>query len=215
MRSRLQTFRDRVATGRLVKFWKSANELPGLVALSVGKTIKMFPAVGWVRGNTASNPELLLQLNEVRKRNSELESIVANHQPQADVTDLAGLDESFTFHGQHFIGGSKYVWEVSATWGEVFGFIAPYLVKQPNDSTVQDVLAQALQKKSGHGIGSTNSIDDQDFQTVSVQLRALGLVKVALLKTMAGGVGTFWSATPKGEKMMLELRAVRSTKERD
>lgn len=28
LRARLQTFRDKVATGRLVKFWKNAEELP-------------------------------------------------------------------------------------------------------------------------------------------------------------------------------------------
>jgi hypothetical protein len=46
LRERLRLFRDGVAQGRLVKYWTNANELPGLVALSVSKTIKLFPAVG-------------------------------------------------------------------------------------------------------------------------------------------------------------------------
>src|SRR5271169_5795336 len=31
LREKLQQFRDKVATGRLVKYWKSATDLPGLV----------------------------------------------------------------------------------------------------------------------------------------------------------------------------------------
>ncbi|MBU1319360.1 MAG: DUF4062 domain-containing protein [candidate division Zixibacteria bacterium] len=54
LRQRLQNFRDRISTGRLVKFWKNADELPGLVALSLTKTIKAYPAIGWVRANKAT-----------------------------------------------------------------------------------------------------------------------------------------------------------------
>ena len=56
---KLEKFRNKVTTGRLVKFWSDARELPGLVALSLPKTIKTYPAVGWVRGNEATdNTEL-------------------------------------------------------------------------------------------------------------------------------------------------------------
>src|ERR1017187_3768215 len=33
LRQKLKAFRDKVATNRLVKFWKTADELPGMVAL--------------------------------------------------------------------------------------------------------------------------------------------------------------------------------------
>lgn len=59
LRERLQLFRDRVAENRLVKYWNSANELPGVVALSVQKAIKLFPSVGWIRGTQASNRPLV------------------------------------------------------------------------------------------------------------------------------------------------------------
>lgn len=45
LREKLLHFKDKVMTGRLVKFWKNAEELPGLVALSLTKTIKMYPAI--------------------------------------------------------------------------------------------------------------------------------------------------------------------------
>jgi hypothetical protein len=46
LRDRLENFKEKVMTGRLIKFWKSLEELPGLVALSLSKTIKSHPAVG-------------------------------------------------------------------------------------------------------------------------------------------------------------------------
>ena len=69
---RLQFFRDKVATGRLVKFWSTAEALPGIVALSLSKMIKTYPAVGWVRADKVSSEELLIEINELHKQNREL-----------------------------------------------------------------------------------------------------------------------------------------------
>jgi chaperonin GroEL len=55
LRTRLAAFRRRVAQDRLVKFWKNATELPGLVALSLTAAIKQYPAVGWVRANKVAS----------------------------------------------------------------------------------------------------------------------------------------------------------------
>lgn len=45
LRAKLEAFRSKVSTNRLVKFWKAAAELPGMVALSLSKTMKLYPAV--------------------------------------------------------------------------------------------------------------------------------------------------------------------------
>ncbi|MEQ8204536.1 MAG: DUF4062 domain-containing protein, partial [Woeseia sp.] len=65
LRARLNAFREKASTGRLVRFWNRAEDLPGLVALSLSKTIKTYPAIGWVRANSVSNEELLTQLNQL------------------------------------------------------------------------------------------------------------------------------------------------------
>lgn len=213
LRNLLQAFRDRVATDRLVRFWKSADQLPGIVALSLSKTIKMFPAIGWVRADRASSEELLSEINDLRKQNSQLQNALADlpKSNPAPIPDLAGLDEAIELHGEYYYDGRKRTWKAKATWGELFGFIAPYLVKHPNDATVKSVLKDALFDRSG-SYGTTPSLDDQDFQTVAVQLKALDFVKLSYSKTVQGGMGLFWSATPAGERLTVELRAIRSTK---
>jgi hypothetical protein len=81
LRASLQAFRDKAATGRLVKFWQNAEELPGIVALSLSKTIKMFPAIGWVRADKVSSEELLIEINELRKQNAELIKSLSEIEP--------------------------------------------------------------------------------------------------------------------------------------
>ena len=43
----LTAFRLEVGKGRMVKMWSEPRELPGLVALSLSKAIKMKPGIGW------------------------------------------------------------------------------------------------------------------------------------------------------------------------
>ncbi|TRW91368.1 DUF4062 domain-containing protein [Candidatus Methylobacter oryzae] len=81
LRARLQSFRGKVATGRIVKFWPNAEALPGIVALSLPKTIKMFPAIGWVRADKVSNEELLVEINELRKQNAEFSKALSEVEP--------------------------------------------------------------------------------------------------------------------------------------
>jgi hypothetical protein len=211
LRARLEAFRERVATDRLVRFWRSADELPGIVALNLSKTIKMFPAVGWVRADRVSSEELLTEINDLRKQNVQLQQALANVPTiiDAPIPNLAGLDESIELHGRHYNRGSPSRWKASATWSQLFAMIAPYLIKHPNEAIVKGVLEEALFKVS-NGYGTSPSLDDQDFQTVSVQLKALGLTELSYSKTVQGGMGLFWSATPAGERLMLELRTVRS-----
>ena len=214
LRNLLQKFRGRVATDRLVRFWSFADQLPGIVALSLSKTIKMFPAIGWVRADKASSEELLSEINDLRKQNSHLQKALANFpKPKpSPILNLAGLDEEIELHGDYFNSeGRRRTRKVSAKWGELFGFIAPYLVKHSNEASVKSVLTDALFERY-ESYGTTVSLDDQDFQTIAIQLKALGLVNLSYSETVQGGMGLFWSATSEGDKLTFELRAVRSTK---
>lgn len=210
LRERLAAFRESVSTGRLVRFWKSANELPGIVALSLSKTIKTYPARGWVRADRLQSSELLAELNEVRKQNELLSKELASRQvePKPSIEGLAALDDAMELHGTHRYESRPCSWKAKMTWKAIFSAICPYLIQRPAASIVKDVLEKAaFELSSSRGYGAT--LDDQVFQTVSVQLKALGLVKIEYLKTVGGGMGLFWSATPAGDALTLELRTVR------
>jgi hypothetical protein len=217
LRERLAKFREKVTTGRLVKSWERPEELPGLVALSLLNAFNMFPAVGWIRANTAASEDLLNEINELRKRNAMLEAALAALKPAPLMKGLAGLDEEITLRGRYedkYSRGRK-PWSVKTTWRAIFGYVSPYLSKYPNDYDVEKVLATALLGDTY--VGSEPDLDNQLFQTVAVHLKALGLVKIAHSPPPSGLTSSFWSATagiwsltPAGEQLMMELRAVRS-----
>ncbi len=215
LRNKLFSFRDKVMDGRLVKFWNAATELPGLVALSMTKTIKMYPATGWVRANNPSNEDVLLELNELRKENSNLQKSLRekNAYSELNVKDIADTDSEYTVHGKYkvytpAIGYRTNSFESVISWKEMFSLISPYLVDRYNESAVDSKLASCLLEKEGKS-GSSITINNQEFKTIKIQFEAYGLIKTEYLKTVQGNKATFWSLTEKGKKLMIESRVVR------
>jgi hypothetical protein len=211
-RERLKHFRERVSTDRLVKFWKSAEDLPGLVALSLAYTIKTSPAVGWVRADKTASEDLLAEVNDLRKDNARLQALVSELKPQPAVDNLAGLDEKFPLVGLYRsrYDGQRKLWMTEFTWGELFACVAPYLISHPSDETVKSILRDAAFARSGErGSGDSPDINDQGFQTVALQLEALGLVTRHHGENTLGGKSVFWSLTPPGQRLMIDLRTVK------
>jgi hypothetical protein len=213
LRAKLDSFRRRVSEGRLVRFWSRADELPGLVALSLLKTIKTYPAVGWVRADRIASAEILNEVNDLRKRNLELESQVSqmeSRNPQPVLDNLAGLDDELEVHGAYWFSLERYGWKAKISWREIFSLIAPYLLEMLSDATVKQVLADSVYKRTKHIDASSVSIDDQDYQTVKIQLLALGLVTVEQSKTTNTEIVLLWYLTPKGKDLLFQLRTVKS-----
>jgi hypothetical protein len=218
-REKLQKFRDKVSRGRLVKYWQSSTELPALVVLNLSHATSAYPAVGWVRADRASNAEVLGEINELRKQNADLQVQVDNLQNElADLAsppaleDLAGLDEMVKLKGKYWTtnGMRQEQWFAKTTWRTIFAHISPYLMQRPNAGKISGILASAL-FRDAKGYGRRETLDDQDFQTVAVQLRALGLVKIEYAQTTTGTMALFWSFTAAGEHLMVELRTVRKS----
>lgn len=219
LRQKLQEFRDKVTTNRLIKFWKNAEELPGLVALNLPKTIKTYPAVGWIRANSTSNPEVYVELNEIRKENQELKLQISSNENKPEMENLAEIEDLITVTGKHTYWNSKHMnditsnWTKSFTWGEIFGLISPYLLKKPNDSTVKGKLSIVLYETIPNHIDSgTSQISDQDFQTIKIQFKALSLIELSTVATpKVGQIDLIWSTTEKGENLMLKLRTIKKS----
>jgi len=220
-KKRLVAFRDKVKKNRLVRFWNSAEKLPGLVALSLQQTIKRYPAVGWIRGDKASSNELLNEVNELRKKKEELESKLAELQKASiiEIYNLAGLDESIMINGEYRHNGTIYPWEFEITWREIFELLSPYLLQPLYDIGVSAQLTKALfeeyskrnQKNILHKISSNWTLDDQIFNTIKIQLQALKLVNLRNTSTKQG-VMLYWVLTDRGNALMMNLRTVKSQK---
>ncbi|MFZ2146122.1 MAG: DUF4062 domain-containing protein, partial [Sedimentisphaerales bacterium] len=165
LREKLDAFRARVSESRLVKFWRSAAELPGLVALSLSKTIKLYPAVGWVRASKVANDELLTDLNDLRKENEQLRGVISELESKIipeEQLDLASLDECYnvTLEFSTLSGNRSYneTKTVAVTWAEIFACVAPDLMEHPSDGSVNYKLGASLYRKFYKGKEKTTKI---------------------------------------------------------
>ena len=218
LRQRLEEFRQKVQTNRLVRFWTTADELPGLVALSLNKTIKAYPSVGWVRAKNVASAEVLSELNELRKENERLRERIndlESQEPPAELK-LAAMDEAFELRLEWRERGARsgrYLPKdlgVSFSWQDMFAAIAPSLAEHPNDSRANHLLADALFRKHHGCLGAPDhiSVAKEHFETIRVQFETLGLIATRYSESKSGHMALFWSATPRGKREMVRLRTV-------
>lgn len=216
-RRKLETFRDKVLTGRLARFWKDPSELPGLVSLSLQKTIKMYPAVGWVRGNTIANSELLSQLNEIRSENEQLKKNIQQLSSQNNrVTiskKLATGEETFTIDAVNSfrIPGGAYSHnkiKLNETWNNIFSMIGTTVSAPTGIELVKEKFEELLREK--YNLQGSISIAGMSFSTISVQLTALGLISIKSVARSEGGPATSWHITEVGQQRLFDLLSVSS-----
>ena len=217
-RKKLDKFRERVSTNRLVKMWSSANGLPGLVALSLSKTIKIYPAVGWVRATNVASGELLTDLNELRKENANLKEQILEQSAQSEEIDdveIAALDDIFTvrlrWRSTNRYGSKDHVKEIDVAWREIFERISPDLQSHPSDKMVNSKLGESLYRIDNPNSTKSIKVDHDDFDTIRIQLIALGLIDTPYTRTIKGNMALFWGLTKKGEKIMMNLRTVKES----
>jgi hypothetical protein len=177
LRGRLGAFRAKAKIGTMVRPWADAKELPGLVAVSLQKTIKTYPAVGWVRADQLASAQVLSELNEVRKRNEELENRQKVVQPILE--NLAALDDKFIVHGTFWAAQSTRNWQFSETWGALFASVAPDLLSPATDSFVEDrfnTVSKAIYVKSlgGNPYFEDFFLDDQCFRAFLLKVYSKG-----------------------------------------
>ena len=215
LREKLAAFRDKACQGRLVKFWTKAEELPGLVALSLSKTIKVHPAIGWVRADNVANDELLGDINMLRKENEHLRAKLVDlqamvEQPEPNLASLDDLVElTITYRIRKHDQYSTETEKQSISWNELFACVAPDLIQPPSDDSANYKLGTALYRRLHHGHEHTAQLVHDDFQTVKIQFMALKLITLDYTKTTQGGMALFWYLTSRGQNLMLSLRSVK------
>lgn len=222
LRQSLVAFKKKASTDTLVKLWTDAKELPGLVALSLAKTIKMYPAVGWVRGHGQDSEKTLLELNEVRKHNEKLSAELA--QVKADVTfaipsipNIAGLDAVTAISGSHshVLTYEEYQWSFRIAWAEIFSLLGPAYLSVPSDDDLRSFFEKAVKELYKLRVKNLSSfegygVSDQVYQGVKIQFLALKLVSLLQGKFSAKGRAVNWQLTPLGQTTLIELRAART-----
>lgn len=217
LRKKLEAFCKKVETGRLVQYWKNADDLNAKVAVSLPKTIKMFPRTGWVKANLMTNSESLQEINDLRKENEELKAFKAKHEKETNfAADIADWDEVFT---AHFKKEDPYSWDnsdnkdisllkFSYTWLEWFKIIA-LLIENSNYpfNGIKNIISSGIRDKERIEDAHMSIVND-DFVAIRYQFISQGII----IKNQFGIDEEIWKLTKKGEKLIAQLMCVKTKK---
>jgi len=225
-KAKLKAFRDSVEK-KLCKHWDSPQELGSVVSRSLIQLIKSTPAVGWVRANELADREATMELLQLRRKVEELQTELARTRTSAP-KGSEGLAQGDEEHSVHFsfnatapseFRSNSWSGTFTPTWNELFSTIAPLMIQEamePALKTALDSLARSMnierleanKELARHSLTNFR-ISQDDFQTIKVQFRALGLIARSEKARSVKDSGAYWTLTPYGDEVMTQLRAIR------
>jgi len=171
---------------------------------------------GWVRADEAVDTgPVLAQITSLTKTNSEfrarIDELEARTPPDLKVSDLAGLDQEITIRCRYKVE-LRYGFKertLKLQLGLIFGLIGPKLLEHPADDVLRHYLREELFAQARIEDVYSRSINEQDFQTLKIQLSVLKLVEISYSKTTTGSMALFWTLTEFGQQELVRLRAIR------
>jgi hypothetical protein len=191
--------------------------------------MKTTPAIGWVRADELPDKNATLELLKLRQRVDELEAELARSRTTAPkgTEDLAQGDELHTLR-YSLISQNKITYDrwnltkiFQVTWNEMFAVLAPLMINEASEDTLKDGLDRFCRDRNYDNLAkvkdlkeftlSSFSLNGEDFQTIKVQLRALGLIAKSGKARSVKDVATYWTLTPYGDEVMTRLRAIKRT----
>ncbi|AJJ54412.1 hypothetical protein BZ17_719 [Yersinia pseudotuberculosis IP 32953] len=224
---KFQVFRELVQN-KMCKYWESAQELGSVVSRSLVSLQKRNPGVGWVRADLVPSHDLTLEILELKKEIERLKTQLDDERTKAPVgteklaqgTDNFVLNYKFSSTTSKSYTSHSWNGELHVTWDDIFYQLSPLMIHESNDRQLKESLNIYTRKLGlvelekdkdfrGHTFSSFY-LDEEDFQTIKVQLRALGLIKKSDKVRSVKDIGTYWSLTAYGDSVMNRLRAIPS-----
>jgi hypothetical protein len=225
-KAKLAAFRTLVEK-RLCKHWGSSSELGSVVSRSLIQLIRSVPGIGWVRANELPDKDATLELLRLRRQVEDLQTEIARIRTTAPkgAEQLAQGDDVHILNcivSKRAPGAiNSTLWQVnlSKTWNQIFSEVAPLMIHESSEVKIKQALDEFVAEGLRFEISNTKELaghrilavklDDQDFQTVKIQLRAIGLVAKSEKARSVRDSGTYWKLTPYGDEVMTRLRAIR------
>lgn len=220
---KLKEFRN-LAQKKMCKYWSTPQELGSVVSRSLISLQRKFPGIGWVRGDLIPSKEASLEILSLRKQIEVLEIKLNEARTQAPEGSEAfsqGDDEiqlgySFRYGERQYVA-NVYNRDFKISWNEIFYWVSPSMIDEISDVKMKQSLDKLVAQANYRKLKKTKefkdekffsfNLHDDDFQTIKVQLRALGLMSKSTKNRSVKDTDTYWSLTPYGDEIMTRLRA--------
>lgn len=216
---RLDLFRMRLKTSRIVAFWTDVHDLRTEVLTAVTNAVNLSPGTGWVRGDQAIDPKVLQEMERLRLENTELKSRMSdiNSGKLIFPPHLAGPDENFTFdltEIRYHPAKPPYAerQELSrnerpavVSIGEMFIAIFETLLRSPIEYSLRQAIGQAVAKLSNYPNSGeeTFEVSLQNVEQMRYHLEGLGLI-VSSARQSQFSSSIVWDITEKGRRYVTE-----------
>ena len=232
-KKKLQAFR-KLAQKKLCKTWTTPEGLGAVVSRGLTNLQRRHPAVGWVRGDLVPSKGASEEILSLRKKIDQLqEQLQATRvAPPSGTERLAqGRDVicaafSYTTEPEYdaFSATRREYWisDINLVWDDICYHVLPGMINEMSDTafsrSLDDLIHKEawMQESKKHDTAklSLNNflISGECFQTIKVQLRALGLIRQSTKPRAVKDTATYWTLTPYGDNVMTQLRAIRRAK---
>jgi hypothetical protein len=212
---------------KMCRFWENPADLGSQVSRSLIKLIKSHPSIGWVRANLVPDESAAEEILSLKKKIEELEDALqtarisgpegTNNLAQGE--DIHEIHFSFVVSPDHWAhNGKNYSSSTKISWNTIFAAISPLMIHEASEKQLHDALSNIayeyalpsirnIKEFKGKNLMSF-SISDEDFQTIKVQFRALGLITKSTKSRSIKDTNTYWTLTPYGDNIMTKLRAI-------
>lgn len=228
LREKLVIFRKKIETaGKLVSYWQTADELSALAMSALISTINLFPAEGWIRANTITNPEAYKELNEVRK---ELQILKEQNEKYATLIQQEDLIQRFKwinndmclqvmYYGKdQNVLLKKMAKEIIIKWSDLLLELLPVVSLPVEENGIHYYLNNYFHKT----FEDNNNIylSEESFREIKIRLMGNEIIyttlKIGKVVEEHGSVRyisdkDIWSLSPLGAKLYTQLQDTRIT----
>lgn len=223
---KLGEFRDLVQK-KMCRLWDSPADLGSQVSRSLVKLIKSNPGIGWVRGDLVPEESATEEILSLRRRIEELQQellAASTHGPE-EAKGLAQGEDTFEINytfvaspDMYAHNGNTYQATVNVNWDEIFSAVSPLMIDEATEVDIAKALNKLISDSAYSNLQKSQDfknlmlmnfrVDSNDFQTVKIQLRALGLITKSTKSRSLKDTATYWTLTPFGDTVMTRLRAI-------
>ena len=231
-KAKLKAFCD-LAKRKMCKDWTTPHELGSVVARSLIRLKKTSLGIGWVRGDQVPDREDAKEILRLHKQIEDLEATISEARTTAPygTEDLAQGNDTFevdlraTVMARKTFNRSVVKHKELVTWNKLFRTISPLMIHESDEQSIIDFLetlfyrlTQSALKRSAnykHHRLLKCHITLDCFQTIIVQIRALGLIAKSTRNRSVKDTSAYWTLTPYGDNIMNRLRAIKRTSSKD
>lgn len=203
--AKLEAFKDDVKK-RLCKYWTSPDQLASQVILSLTSLIKSKPRVGWVKAdqlNAEASKEILKLREQIDTLNVTIHEL-EDKDPEGIEELQQGEDEMTILYINSLYGNQSFKF----SWNRIISALAPHMINECSENALKLALHDIVKQVSQNS-PSIHSLSEDSFQTVKVQLIALGIIKPSAKKHSTTDANTYWTLTPYGNRLMMRLKALK------